>query len=51
MTVLRTPEERFARLPGYPFAPRYVVVPGPGGQPLRMITVDEGPRAAPRVSP
>ncbi len=37
MTVLRTPDERFAGLPGYPFAPHYVVVDG-----LRIHTVDEG---------
>ena len=30
--VLRTPDERFADLPGYPFAPHYVDVPdGDGG--------------------
>jgi haloalkane dehalogenase len=40
-TVLRTPDERFRELPGYPFAPRYVEVDG-----LRMHYVDEGPRDA-----
>jgi len=44
MDVLRTPEERFADLPGYPFAPRYVEVEG-----LRIHYVDEGPPAAPPV--
>jgi haloalkane dehalogenase len=39
MEILRTPEERFANLPGYPFAPHYVDVGG-----LRMHFVDEGPR-------
>lgn len=39
--VLRTPEERFADLPDYPFAPHYVEVEG-----LRMQYVDEGPRDA-----
>jgi haloalkane dehalogenase len=43
MTVLRTPEERFAGLPGYSFAPRYFE--GAGG--LRMHYLDEGPREAP----
>lgn len=38
MDVLRTPDERFAGLPGYPFRPRYVEVDG-----LRMHYVDEGP--------
>ena len=36
---VRTPEERFANLPGYPFEPRYALVEG-----LRMHYVDEGPR-------
>jgi haloalkane dehalogenase len=47
--VLRTPDARFAGLPDYPFSPRYVEVPGPGGLPLRMHSVDEGPRGAPVV--
>jgi haloalkane dehalogenase len=37
--VLRTPEARFANLPGYPFAPHYIEIDG-----LRMHYVDEGPR-------
>jgi pimeloyl-ACP methyl ester carboxylesterase len=41
MDVLRTPEARFAALPGFPFAPRYVEgLPGYEG--LRMHYVDEG---------
>ena len=36
-TVLRTPEERFTNLPGYPFEPHYLLVDG-----LRMHYVDEG---------
>ncbi|MDX1504014.1 MAG: haloalkane dehalogenase [Thermoanaerobaculia bacterium] len=39
--ALRTPDARFADLPDYPFAPRYVEVDG-----LRMHYVDEGPRDA-----
>ncbi len=35
--ILRTPDERFANLPGYPFAPHYVEVDG-----LRIHYVDEG---------
>ena len=27
MDVLRTPDERFANLPGYPFEPHYAQVP------------------------
>lgn len=38
-TVVRTPDERFAALPDYPFAPHYVEVDG-----LRIHYVDEGPR-------
>ncbi len=43
MTFLRTPDERFADLPGYPYAPHYIE--GTGA--LRMHYLDEGPRAAP----
>lgn len=39
MNVLRTPEERFANLPDYPFAPHYLEVDG-----LRIHYVDEGAR-------
>ena len=42
MNALRTPDERFATLPGYPFAPHYLQ--GAGG--LRMHFLDEGPREA-----
>jgi len=46
METLRTPEARFADLPGYPFAPHYVeVADGEGGR-LRVHYVDEGPRTA-----
>jgi len=43
---LRTPDERFAALPGYAFAPRYAddLV---GYAPLRMHYLDEGPSDAP----
>jgi haloalkane dehalogenase len=41
MPVLRTPDERFANLPGYGFAPHYLDLDG-----LRVHYVDEGPRAA-----
>jgi len=41
MDALRTPDERFANLPGYTFAPHYVDVAG-----LRIHYVDEGPRTA-----
>ena len=41
MDALRTPDEHFANLPGYPFAPHYLEVDG-----LRIHYVDEGPRGA-----
>ncbi len=45
IAVLRTPDDRFANLPGWPFAPRYVAdLKGYDG--LRMHYVDEGPREA-----
>jgi haloalkane dehalogenase len=42
MKALRTPDERFANLPGYPFAPHYVMVDDTEGGGLRMHYVDEG---------
>jgi haloalkane dehalogenase len=41
METLRTPDERFANLPGYPFAPHYTETDR-----LRIHYVDEGPRDA-----
>jgi haloalkane dehalogenase len=50
MEIARTPDERFADLPGFPFAPHYVSVADGGGGELRIHYVDEGPRdAAPIV--
>ncbi|CAN5898499.1 haloalkane dehalogenase [soil metagenome] len=47
-SLLRTPEERFAGLPDYPFAPHYASeLPTQPG--LRMHYVDEGPRDAAKV--
>ncbi|MEY2478164.1 MAG: haloalkane dehalogenase [Actinomycetota bacterium] len=40
MEILRTPDERFADLPGYPFEPNYVEI----ADGLRVHYVDEGPR-------
>ncbi len=42
MQVLRTPEERFAEVADYPFAPNYHTWTEPGGTELRMHYVDEG---------
>ncbi|MCM0001333.1 MAG: haloalkane dehalogenase [Erythrobacter sp.] len=39
VAFVRTPEERFADLPDYPFAPHYAVIDG-----LQMHYLDEGPR-------
>ena len=41
MELLRTPDERFANLPDYPFAPHYAEVDG-----VRIHYVDEGPAHA-----
>ncbi len=46
ITALRTPETRFATLPGFPFEPHYVSEL-PGYEGLRMHFVDEGPRHGP----
>jgi haloalkane dehalogenase len=43
MKVLRTPDERFHDLAGYPFAPHYTEVPDGEGGSLRIHHVDEGP--------
>ena len=45
--VLRTPDECFADLAGYPFAPHYVDVVAEGVGPLRMHHLDEGPADGP----
>jgi haloalkane dehalogenase len=46
MQVLRTPDARFAGLPGWDFAPRYATVIDGDGTALRIHYVDEGPRDA-----
>ncbi len=46
MKALRTPDERFAGLAGYPFAPNYADVPDGEGATLRVHYLDEGPRDA-----
>lgn len=45
MQVYRTPEERFAALPDFPFAPHYLTLKDG----LRLHYLDEGPRDAPTV--
>ncbi len=50
MDRLRTPDERFDTLPGYPFPPKYTEVPsGDGDEPLRVHYIDEGPSGGPAV--
>ena len=47
MAVLRTPDERFAGLPGWPYEARYCEPLGDSDGPgLRMAYIDEGPRDA-----
>lgn len=46
MEFVRTPDERFADLPGWLYAPRYASVPDGEAGSLRMHYVDEGPRTA-----
>lgn len=51
MELLRTPDERFAALPDFPFAPHYVDVADPTDptSTIRMHHLDEGPRSGPIV--
>jgi haloalkane dehalogenase len=52
MKILRTPDERFADLPGFPFEPHYVDVqadPAAGSDTVRVHHLDEGPADAPPV--
>jgi haloalkane dehalogenase len=49
MKAKRTPDERFADLPDFPFAPHYVEVDDTEGGTLRVHYVDEGERDAPVV--
>lgn len=46
MDVIRTPDERFENLSGYPFAKNYTEVPDTEGGSLRIHHVDEGSRDA-----
>jgi haloalkane dehalogenase len=50
MRVLRTPDERFAGLPGFDHPPRYAEVPGGTGDgTLRMAYIEAGPPDGPVV--
>ncbi|MGH3439037.1 MAG: alpha/beta fold hydrolase, partial [Sciscionella sp.] len=43
MDVLRTPQDRFAALPGFDLEPHYAQVTDPDGGTLRMAYVEAGP--------
>lgn len=47
LEVVRTPDDRFADLPGYPFDPHYADVVAEGLEPVRMHYLDEGPPDGP----
>jgi haloalkane dehalogenase len=49
MDTLRTPDDRFRDLPGYPFASHYVDIPDGEGGTLRVHHADEGGPDAPVV--
>ncbi len=49
MEILRTPDERFAALPDFPYAPHYTEVDSGDGGTLRMHHLDEGPTDGPVV--
>ncbi len=49
MQFLRTPDERFADLPDYPFSPNYLHVDDTEGGSLRLHYLDEGDKDAPVV--
>jgi haloalkane dehalogenase len=44
--ALRTPDERFAGLPGFPYEPHYVTIADGAGGDLRVHYLDEGPADA-----
>ena len=46
MQKLRTPDERFAGLPDFPYAPRYGEIDDDDGGRLRMAWVEDGPESA-----
>jgi haloalkane dehalogenase len=49
MQHVRTPDDRFANLPDFPFAPNYVEVDDAEGGKLRVHYLDEGPSDGPVV--
>lgn len=49
MRTLRTPDQRFAALPGFPYEPRYAWLPDGDGGTLRAAYVETGPADGPVV--
>jgi haloalkane dehalogenase len=49
VNVLRTPDDRFAGLAGFPFRPNYLQIEDEGPGPLRVHYLDEGPEHGPVV--
>ena len=47
MEILRTPDERFEHLSGYPFEPHYTIIKTDDGSDLRIHHIDEGPKDGP----
>jgi haloalkane dehalogenase len=46
MKILRTPEERFANIPDFPYQPNYLEIGDNDIGPLRLAYIDEGPKDA-----
>ncbi len=46
MQILRTPDERFAALPDFPYTPRYDLITDAASNKLRIACIDEGPAQA-----
>ena len=42
MKILRTPDDSFKNLSGYPFKPNYMEIPDGEGKELRIHYIDEG---------
>ena len=49
MKILRTPDERFANIADYPFAPNYTTIRAEDGTDIRIHHLDEGPQDGPIV--
>ena len=47
MKILRTPDERFEDIKGYPFEPHYTNITTHDGSELRIHHIDEGPTDGP----